>query len=40
MTDMKKIMAEIVGTFILVFFGTASVVLTLFINDGQTFPSI
>ena len=40
MTEMKKIMSEIVGTFILVFFGTASVVLTLFINDGQTFPSI
>ncbi|MGN1321253.1 MAG: MIP/aquaporin family protein [Methanosphaera sp.] len=40
MTEMKKFLAELVGTFILVFFGTASVVLTLFINNGQTFPSI
>lgn len=40
MTEMKKILAEIVGSFILVFFGTATVVLTLFINNGQTFPSI
>lgn len=40
MTEMKKLLAEIVGTFILVFFGTASVVLTLFINNGQTFSSI
>lgn len=40
MTEMKKLLAEIIGTFILVFFGTASVVLTLFINNGQTFASI
>ena len=43
MTEMKKILAEIIGTFVLVFFGTASVVLTLFINNGpagQTYASI
>lgn len=40
MTNMKAILAEIIGTFILVFFGTASVVLTLFINNGQTYTSI
>ncbi|MCD7781205.1 MAG: aquaporin family protein [Methanosphaera sp.] len=40
MTEMKKILAEIVGTFILVFFGTASVVLTLLINSGVDSASI
>lgn len=40
MTEMRKFLAEVIGSFILVFFGTASVVLTLFINQGQTFPSI
>lgn len=40
MTETRKILAEIVGTFILVFFGTASVVLTLFINGGPTANSI
>ena len=40
MTEMRKILAEIVGTFILVFFGTASVVLTLFVNSGNTYPNI
>ncbi|OED29610.1 MIP/aquaporin family protein [Methanosphaera sp. WGK6] len=40
MTEIKKILAEIVGTFILVFFGTAAVVLTLFINNGATSTSI
>ncbi len=40
MTETRKLLAEIIGTFILVFFGTASVVLTLFINNGQTFSSI
>lgn len=40
MTEFKKILAEIVGTFILVFFGTAAVVQSLLLNDGQTYASI
>lgn len=40
MTEMKKILAEIVGSFILVFFGTAAVVQTLLLNSGQTYPNI
>lgn len=40
MTEMKKLLAEVIGSFILVFFGTASVVLTLLINGGPTTTSI
>ena len=39
MTELRKILAEIIGSFILVFFGTASVVLTLFINNGASAPT-
>lgn len=40
MTEIKKILAEVVGSFILVFFGTAAVVQSLLLNNGQTYTSI
>ncbi len=39
MTEMKKLLAEVVGSFILVFFGTSAVVLALFENVGYEFPN-
>ncbi len=39
MATMKSLLAEVVGSFILVFFGTASVVLALFENSGYEFPN-
>jgi glycerol uptake facilitator protein len=36
----QKFLAELIGSFILVFFGTASVVVTLLINDGLKITGI
>jgi glycerol uptake facilitator protein len=38
MTEMRKLVAEIIGTFILVFFGTVSVVVTLLLSTGASAP--
>ena len=39
-STMQKFLAELIGSFILVFFGTASVVLVLLVNDGLKIAAI